>query len=88
MCRPGIVHPAKNLPRELGKMMGVVVAMGRKKAYNKTINRVRPCALSAASTGSCAADEGKTRGAMACIPLLHGLGCRRGRLRPRLDVNR
>jgi len=63
LCRLGIVHPAKNLPRELGKMMGVVVAMGRKKAYNKTINRVRSCALSAASTGSCAADEGKTRGA-------------------------
>ena len=63
MCRLELCTPAKNLPRELGKMMGVVVAMGRKKAYNKTINRVRPCALSAASTGSCAADEGKTRGA-------------------------
>ena len=35
------------------------------KDYNKTINRVRPCALSAASTGSCAVDEG--------VPAVHGL---------------
>ena len=35
------------------------------KDYNERINRVRPCALSAASTGSCAADEG--------IPAVHGL---------------
>ena len=30
------------------------VAGAGKKGYNKTINRVRSCALSAASTGSCA----------------------------------
>ena len=39
------------------------------------INRVRLCALSAASTGSCAADEGEVfPRCTACIPLLHGLG--------------
>ena len=41
------------------------VAWLRQKDYNKTINRVRPCALSAASTGSCAVDEG--------VPAVHGL---------------
>ena len=58
MCRSGIVHPAKNLPRELGKMMGVVVAMGRKKAYNKTINALHkkpaePAAPEAPTTKVC-----------------------------------
>ena len=41
------------------------IETARKKAYNSSINRVRPCALSAASTGSCAADEGR--------PAVHGL---------------
>ena len=41
----------------------------------KKINRVRLRALSAASTGSCAADEGEVfPRCAACIPLLHGPG--------------
>ena len=42
-----------------------MIETGRKKAYNNSINRVRLCASSAASTGSCAADEGR--------PAVHGL---------------
>ncbi len=47
------------------KLSEWVLARRGEKDYNERINRVRPCALSAASTGSCAADEG--------IPAVHGL---------------
>ena len=55
----------KNRYDVLANVMHRVVEKPRKKAYNNSINRVRPCALSAASTGSCAADEGR--------PAVHGL---------------
>ena len=55
----------KNRYYVLANVMHRVVEKPRKKAYNNSINRVRPCALSAASTGSCAADEGR--------PAVHGL---------------
>jgi len=49
----------------LTNLLHPVIETGRKKAYNNSINRVRLCASSAASTGSCAADEGR--------PAVHGL---------------
>ena len=48
----------KNKNAALAKLSVSAVAGAGKKGYNKTINRVRSCALSAASTGSCAVDEG------------------------------
>jgi hypothetical protein len=56
---------AKNWYCVLAKLSIDMVARPQKKDYNKAINRVRPCALSAASTGSCAVDEG--------VPAVHGL---------------
>ena len=49
----------------LVNLLHPMIETERKKAYNSSINRVRPCASSAASTGSCAADEGR--------PAVHGL---------------
>lgn len=74
--------PAGRVPAPPGAGRG----FHRPPAFQK-INRVRLCALSAASTGSCAADEGEVfPRCTACIPLLHGLG-RGPRLWPWPSVN-
>ena len=57
------------------------LAERQKKDYNGIINRVRPCALSAASTGSCAADEGIDRGAGSASRCCMDLGAGESRLR-------
>ena len=76
-----LYNTAKNKNAPLAKMSVWALAVQQKKDYNGIINRVRPCALSAASTGSCAADEGIDRGAGSASRCCMDLGAGESRLR-------